>query len=507
MTAEVFELRYTDLDWAVNGCEHWCGRDGSGASCGSLKRPIPGVGALLFWRNPAAWLQEQKLSRSFWVFFTAALLFRLWIFGLLLSIQSVSAGPSLQRSIDRADRWRADAGLGCRDVAGRPAGAEDRTSAAADRLLCCCTAVELCACCGNVGNGTDRPGVSGRLGDVHVGRVFLPAVARLTTEENRASAFSLIFSASIGTSTLGGIVCGYLPQWLSMAGFAMQPAEVKRLILLVSCGIAAMGLLAVLRMRLPLPQSEALEQDPKHDRTEHRRWKLHPFLLRFLPAMALWTAVLASFTPFANVYLSRNLHVPMSQIGLIFSAAQIVQLCVRLLTPMLFRALGMVNGIVATQLLTALALGCLAGTQSTRLAVALYLSFSALQWMSAPGLIQPADEQGTGRGTQHGIVDDDVLQCRDGLGSNRWRRDSVCTIRISACAGGHYDAGCSGGNTILDTRWSDGPSHTDATAGDCRPLGPIDLNCGHRDVFSVEKRKNECIKDNSSISRLPASEM
>ena len=35
------------------------------------------------------------------------------------------------------------------------------------------------------------------------GVCFLPAVARLTTEENRASAFSLIFSAGIGTSMLG----------------------------------------------------------------------------------------------------------------------------------------------------------------------------------------------------------------------------------------------------------------------------------------------------------------
>ena len=133
--------------------------------------------------------------------------------------------------------------------------------------------------------------------------------------------------------------------------------------------------------------------------------------------MALWTVVLTSFTPFANVYLSRNLHVPMSQIGLIFSAAQIVQLCVTLLTPMLFRALGMVNGIVATQLLTArgpwlpgrnaeYAAGC--GTLS---------KFFRIAMDECSGFIQPADEQSTGRGTQHGIIDDDVLQCSDGLGA------------------------------------------------------------------------------------------
>jgi MFS family permease len=113
---------------------------------------------------------------------------------------------------------------------------------------------------------------------------------------------------------------------------------------------------------------------------------LHPFLIRYLPAMALWTAVIAAFTPFANVYLSKNLHVPMAHIGLIFSVAQVVQFCVGLLTPLLFRRLGIVPGIVATQIATAISLGCLAAAHSSQVAVGLYLCFSALQWMSAPGL-------------------------------------------------------------------------------------------------------------------------
>jgi predicted MFS family arabinose efflux permease len=158
------------------------------------------------------------------------------------------------------------------------------------------------------------------------------------------------------------------------------------MILLAACGIAAMGLLAVLRMQSPLPQAETLIERSTQNRTWRQLLRVDPFLLRFLPAMALWTVVLTSFTPFANVYLSRARHVPMLRIGLIFSVAQIVQLCVTLLTPMLFRALGLVNGIVVTQIMTALCLGCLAGSRNTGLAVAMYLSFSAMQWMSSPGL-------------------------------------------------------------------------------------------------------------------------
>jgi MFS family permease len=219
------------------------------------------------------------------------------------------------------------------------------------------------------------------------GVCFLPAVARLTTEANRTSAYSLIFSASMGTSILGGIVCGYLPQWLRAAGIAMEAAEVKRLILLGACGIAFVGLLPVLHLRT-LQQSA--DNGPGNVRSapgmQLRRLLLQPFLLRFLPLMALWSAVLAAFTPFGNVYLSRVLHIPLGQIGLIFSATQVVQFCMGLLAPIIFRVLGLVKGIAATQIIAALALALMAGATYPRLAMALYLSFSAAQWMCAPGL-------------------------------------------------------------------------------------------------------------------------
>jgi len=214
------------------------------------------------------------------------------------------------------------------------------------------------------------------------GVCFMPAVARLTTEKNRASAFSLIFSMNIGAGALGGLVCGYLPQWLKTAGYAMPASDVKRLILLIACGIASIALIPLLRLRLPLEES----QPQASDEAGKQPWRMNPFLRRFLPSMALWTVALTSFTPFASVYLSRNLNISLSHIGLIFTATGVIQFCLGLLTPLLFRVLGLVRGIVATQVATAAAMACLAGTQDRRLAVALYLSFSATQWMSSPGL-------------------------------------------------------------------------------------------------------------------------
>ena len=209
----------------------------------------------------------------------------------------------------------------------------------------------------------------------------------LTTEESRTSAFSLIFSVGVGTSALGGAVCGYLPQWLRMAGFSMQSADVKRLILLSSCVLAAAGILAVLRLRLPARANDGEDAVSAWKAAAWLRgFKLNAFLRRFLPCMALWSAVLAAFTPFANVYLSLDLHIPLVRIGLIFSLAQVVQLTAGLFLPLLMRALGMINGIVATQLATALSLALLAAAHHEGLAILLYLSFSAAQWMSSPAL-------------------------------------------------------------------------------------------------------------------------
>jgi MFS family permease len=335
-----------------------------------------------FWKSPAAWLQEKKLSRGFWIFFTAAFFFdfgfSIYVFLFNLYLLDFHFNERAMGLIGGA------ATLG--SVVGTlPAGLLGWKIGIRPLMVICFIASTVLCALRVVIVWESAQLVLAFLSGLAMclwGVCFLPALARLTTEENRASAFSLIFSVSIGTATLGGIVCGYLQQWLKMAGIVLQPVEVKRIILLSSCGIAAMGLAAVLRLEMPAP----LREDQALQGSSRRRWMPHPFLLRYLPAMALWTAVIAAFTPFANVYLSKNLHVPMSHIGLIFSLAQVVQFCVALLTPVLFRRLGMVPGIVVTQIATAVSLGCLAATHNTQMAVGLYLGFSGLQWMSAPGL-------------------------------------------------------------------------------------------------------------------------
>jgi MFS family permease len=363
--------------------------------------PSSGGKGTPFWKSPAAWLREKELSQGFWVVFTAAFFFD---FGMLIYVFMFNLYLLDLRFNDRSIGL-VNGAMMLGSVAGTlPAGLLARKIGIRPALIFCFVAGPvLCALRALTAGEPWQIGLGFMSGLAMCmwGVCFLPAVARTTTTENRASGFSLICSTAVGTGMLGGIMCGYLPQWLSRAGFAMQPVEVKRLILLVSCGIASLGLFAVLRLRLPPPQAGTPLENTSQDRNWRRFWRMDPFLLRFLPAMALWTVVLTSFTPFANVYLSRNLHVPLLRIGLVFSAAQVVQFSVTLMTPMLFRALGLVNGIVVTQLVTAVALGCLAGTQNPQVAVVLYLGFFGMQWMSSPGLYNllmsrvPEEEQST----------------------------------------------------------------------------------------------------------------
>ncbi len=217
---------------------------------------------------------------------------------------------------------------------------------------------------------------------------FSPAAAKLTTEKNRTFAFSLLFSVGIGTGGFGGLVGGFLPGWLQALVPSLGAADAKRAVLLLCCGVVALGIWPLRRLKLA-----AIEKT-------NSRWRFDPFLLRFLPAVALWSMAAGSFMPFATAYLSRKVHVPLAHIGVIFSASQIAQLLAVLLSPAVFRRCGLVAGIMYTQLVTAVALSALARAHELKVIVVLYLSFTAFHFMGSPGiynlLMNRVEEEGRG---------------------------------------------------------------------------------------------------------------
>jgi MFS family permease len=205
---------------------------------------------------------------------------------------------------------------------------------------------------------------------------FSPVVASLTTEKNRVFAFSLVFATGIGTGTLAGLVGGYLPDLLRATTGASHIVDSMRLVLLLASGIIMLGIWPILHLRLG-----------PEERTGKQRFRLfHPFLFRFLPPFALWSFASGAFTPFAAVYLQQHLGIPLQHVGIIFSSSQLVQCFAVLLAPFVFRRLGDITGIAFTQVAAGVAIFALGLNRSPSFAVALYLGYTGLQFMSGPGL-------------------------------------------------------------------------------------------------------------------------
>jgi MFS family permease len=226
---------------------------------------------------------------------------------------------------------------------------------------------------------------------------FSPVVARLTTQVNRASAFSIVFATGIGSGTLAGLVGGYLPALLKNTDGTNHLANSIQLVLLLSCGIAMLGILPILRLKLG-----------PNERTEKRRFRLfHPFLFRFLPPFALWSIVTGAFTPFAAVYLQHRLRLSITNVGIIFSISQLVQFASVLLAPFLFKRVGTVIGIMCTQLAAGVALFALSRSHTVSASIIFYLAFTGIQFMSGPGLYSllmnrlPDDERGLASAVQN----------------------------------------------------------------------------------------------------------
>jgi MFS family permease len=330
-------------------------------------------------QNPAAWLRSQALAKEYWVFFAVAFFYDAGfaIYFFLFNLFLLDA-----HATERTIGWINGAFTLGSTVALLPAGVIGRRLGVKPLLLICMTLAPLLGACRVLSLALPAQLAFGFLAGAVMslwGVCYLPAVARLTTEENRASAYSLIFSASIATSALGGVITGYLPQWLKHFAPAAGIFAVHRGILLAACAVAAIAVWPALR--LALPPSTTSESPATRWFTGFRPT---PFLLRFLPLFALWTATLGAFLPFANVFLAREQHLSVKNISLLFSIAQCIQLLLGLLTPVVLRVFGLLRGILVIQLATVLSLVGLA--VSHRGAIALYLIFSTVYWMCSPAL-------------------------------------------------------------------------------------------------------------------------
>ncbi len=206
-----------------------------------------------------------------------------------------------------------------------------------------------------------------------------PAIASLTQEHQRPTAFSLMFSSGIGVAALGALAAGQLPGWLRHFPQPFTANRASSLTLGFACGAAALSIVPLLRLNLPGAAPRV--QLPRLS---------NPFLRRFLPAMAVWALVTGSFPPFANVYFVHHLGLSLQKMGLVFSLAQLIQFLAVLCAPLLFRLTGLIKGVILTQLATAAALASLAlihsGPYGGTSAIWVYPVYMAMQFMNEPGI-------------------------------------------------------------------------------------------------------------------------
>ena len=202
-----------------------------------------------------------------------------------------------------------------------------------------------------------------------------PAVAQLTGEKERPLAFSLIFSLGIGVAAVGGFAGSRLPGWFASHHIQFRALQPDQLVLLLSCCFVAFAIWPVAKVKFT-----------RVDLPARGKPFLSPFLLRFLPAIAVWSLVTGSFSPFATIYFAQHLRMSLPQIGNAFSISQIVQVVAVLIAPFIFKKWGLVSGIVYTQLAASLLLLTLASINHPFAATMIYVGFTAFQWMNEPGL-------------------------------------------------------------------------------------------------------------------------
>jgi MFS family permease len=206
---------------------------------------------------------------------------------------------------------------------------------------------------------------------------FAPAIAALTTPQNRTTAFSLTFGTGIGSGVVCGLIGGSAPAWLRHVRPSLTQTAAMGVVLLLGCFIAVLSLVALLRLSFPV-----LELSP----TPVIRAVTTRFARRFLTMVAVWHFGIGAFAPFATLYLSGPLRIPLPLIGLIFSASQLLQVGGVMAAPLVYRRIGKEYGIATLQAGACVALALLYAAHTQGWAIAAYLCVWLFQYMCNPAI-------------------------------------------------------------------------------------------------------------------------
>ncbi len=344
------------------------------------------------------WFSRYNLGKGFWSFFASSFFFDLgmFVFFVLYNLYLLDRGVK-ENVVGLITSASAIGGI----VGAIPAGLLAHRFGLRKALLTCLTMVPLTFALRSILASQAWLIALGFLGGLFItiwAVCISPAIAQLTNEQNRPVGFSTVFSSGIAIGILGGQVGGRLPGWLASVTSSASSAHTTQIALLVACGFVALGVIPISRIKFSaLPAKE------------RRIYPSGRFIKRYLAAIALWTLAGACFDPFFNLYFSQYLHVPVQQIGAIYSYAQLSQVIAIMATPFIFRRFGMVDGIAGLQVAAAITLGVLAFCTRASVATIIYVGYMALHWMTEPGILlflmnRVAPEERTGASSLNFLV-------------------------------------------------------------------------------------------------------
>jgi MFS family permease len=329
--------------------------------------------APLLWRG-RHWLGEHLgMGQRFWRFMAAASFFNLGMSGFALLYNLYLLGSGFDESFLGLVGGAAAAG----SIAGTlPAALLIRRWGLRQALLLCFSAAAPVAACRVLLHGPAALVGSAFLSGAALSLFAVslaPVMAELTTEARRPLGFSLFFGWSITLGIIAGLAGGSLPGWLAHAIPSLDGHSSMRAALLIACAVASLAIWPAWRLKLPIAAGE------------RRRYPHTPFVVRFLAVLAIWNLAVGAFNPFFNAYFARRIHLPVEQIGTLFSTGHLAQVAAITVAPFALRRFGLIRGIAGMQFAAGLALGSLAGSTSAAHAALSYTAYVAFQYMSEPG--------------------------------------------------------------------------------------------------------------------------
>jgi MFS family permease len=310
------------------------------------------------------WWRTNNLGTQFWIFLVAAVLFNIGVFIFVmlynLHLKDLGHREDFLGTVTGAERLGTFAGVIPAAFLARRLGLRNAfvsTLAAATVIITCRVLITA-----------ETPlvalafvwGLSFSVWAV----VMAPMVSGVVEERRQPRAFSVFFAVMFMVGVVASWTGGHLASWKG------KPAA-----LVIAAALVAVSLLPALRLAPTRPTPEGTRIYPRS-----------PFLVRYLVPFALWHLATGAFNPFFNTYFYR-LRIPVARIGTIVAGSQSAQVIAVLLSPLVLRKAGLVQGIVWMMAATALGLGGLA-TQPAGVggAALAYTAYMCVQWMSEPGL-------------------------------------------------------------------------------------------------------------------------